>query len=120
MLSAKQMFERRKQRVRTKIRAVSSGRIRLSVFRSQKHIYAQFIDDQSGVTLAAASSLDKDMRKKLKTGATKDAAVAVGELAAARALKKDIKVVVYDKGGYQYHGRIAALADAVRAAGISF
>ena len=88
------------------------------MFRSSKHIYAQVIDDVKGVTLAAASSLEKDMRAK--TGANVDAAKAVGKLVAERAVEKGVKDVVFDRGGYLYHGRIKALGDAAREGGLNF
>ena len=110
----------RKMRVRKKLRWVSTGRPRLSVFRSSKHIYAQVIDDVKGHTLAAASSLDKDLSKNLKTGADVSAAGAVGKLVAERAVKAGVKEVVFDRGGYIYHGRVKALAEGAREAGLSF
>jgi large subunit ribosomal protein L18 len=90
------------------------------VFRSGKHIYAQVIDDLKGLTLAAASSLDEGLKAKLKTGANKDAATEVGKLIAERAIAAGVKAVVFDRGGYQYHGRVAALATAAREGGLSF
>ena len=111
---------RRKRRVRSALRRSAGGRPRLSVFRSSKHIYAQVIDDQKGETLASASSLEKDMRTTTNTGANIDAARAVGKLLAERAVKKGIKEVVFDRGGYLYHGRVKALADAARESGLSF
>ena len=120
MLNAKELFERRKRRVRHRIRLNAGERPRLSVFRSERHIYAQVIDDARGVTLAAASSLEPDMRSKLKTGATKDAAKEVGKLVAERALKAGVKAVVFDRGGYLFHGRVKAVADAARETGLSF
>ena len=90
------------------------------MFRSSKHIYAQVIDDAKGETLAAASSLEKDLRGSLKTGANVDAAKAVGKLVAERAIEKGIKDVVFDRGGYLYHGRVKALADAAREGGLNF
>src|SRR5262245_3365785 len=112
--------ERRKATVRRRVRLAGGGRARLSVFRSSKHIYAQVIDDVKGTTLAAASSLEKDMRGSLKTGANVDAAKAVGKLVAQRAVEKGVKDVVFDRGGYLYHGRIKALADAAREGGLKF
>jgi large subunit ribosomal protein L18 len=94
--------------------------LRLSVFRSSKHIYAQVIDDERGVTRAAASSLDKSLRGALKSGADKQAAVAVGKLVAERATAAGVKEVVFDRGGYLYHGRVQALADAAREGGLKF
>jgi len=120
MFTPKELFERRQQRNRTAIRKKSSGRPRLSVFRSSKHIYAQIIDDLNGTTLAAASSLDKDLRTGLKTGADADAAAQVGKLIAERAVKAGVTEVVFDRGGYIYHGRVKALADAAREGGLSF
>ena len=111
---------RRKQRVRISLRRSANGRPRLSVFRSGKHIYAQVIDDRKGTTLAAASSLDEGLKGKVKTGANKDAATEVGKLIAERAIKAGVKEVVFDRGGYIYHGRIAALATAAREGGLSF
>ncbi len=111
-------FERRSQRVRTQIRKRASGRVRLSVFRSGKHIYAQIIDDSKGVTLAAASTVEKDMRKA--SGSTVDAAKNVGKAIAERAKKASVTEVVFDRGGFLYHGRIKALADGAREAGLSF
>ncbi|WP_011581000.1 MULTISPECIES: 50S ribosomal protein L18 [Chelativorans] len=111
---------RRAGRVRRKLKAVATERPRLSVYRSSKHIYAQVIDDVKGHTLAAASSLDKDLREKLKTGADVDAAGVVGKLIAERAKKAGIDKVVFDRGPYIYHGRVKALADAAREGGLEF
>jgi large subunit ribosomal protein L18 len=94
--------------------------VRLSVFRSSKHNSAQVIDDERGVTMAAASTLDKSLRDALKTGADKDAAAAVGKLLAERATAAGVKEVVFDRGGYLYHGRVQALADAARDGGLAF
>ncbi len=113
-------YERREARVRRELKARAYGRPRLSIYRSSKHIYAQVIDDAAGKTLAAASSLEKDLKGKLKTGADKAAAEAVGKLVAERAAKAGVKEVVFDRGGYMYHGRVKALADAARAGGLSF
>ena len=112
--------ERRRGRVRYQIRVKSGGRPRLSVFRSSLHIYAQVIDDARGVTLAAASSIDKQLREGLKKGANVDAAKAVGKLLAERALAAGVKEVVFDRGSYMFHGRVKALADAAREGGLSF
>ncbi len=111
---------RRKARVRRAVKKVAYGRPRLSVFRSSKQIYAQVIDDDKGHTLAAASSLEKDMREKLKTGADKDAATEVGKLVAERAKAAGVTKVVFDRSGYMYHGRVKALADAAREGGLDF
>ena len=102
------------------LRRSASGRPRLSVFRSSKHIYAQVIDDLKGETLASASSLEKAMRESGNTGANIDAAKAVGKLLAERAVKNGVTEVVFDRGGYLYHGRVKALADAARESGLSF
>jgi large subunit ribosomal protein L18 len=99
---------------------VANGRPRLSVFRSSKQIYAQVIDDANGHTLATASSLDKDLRAKLKTGADIAAAVEVGKLVAERAKAAGVDAVIFDRGGYIYHGRVKALADAARETGLAF
>jgi large subunit ribosomal protein L18 len=120
MLSSKQLYERRAKRNRYQIAQKSHGRLRLSVHRSERHISVQIIDDRAGKTLVAASSLEADLRKKLKTGANKVAAKSVGELVAQRAIKAGIKEVVFDRGGYLYHGRVKELAEAAREAGLSF
>ena len=115
-------MERRRARVRRAVKAaaVGSGRPRLSVYRSSKHIYAQVIDDVKGQTLAAASSMEKTLRDGGKTGANIDAAKAVGKLVAARAKDKGVKEVVFDRGRYLYHGRVKALAEAAREGGLTF
>ena len=118
MATVKDRTLRRKASVRRTVKAAASGRKRLSVHRSGKHIYAQVIDDVKGLTLAAASSLEKDMRAK--SGANVDAAKAVGVLVAKRAVEKGVKDVVFDRGGYRYHGRIKALGDAAREGGLNF
>jgi large subunit ribosomal protein L18 len=110
----------RKVRVRKTLAKRLNGRPRLSVFRSGENIYAQVIDDTKGVTLASASTLEKDLKGSLKTGADKAAATAVGTLVAERAVKAGIKDVVFDRGSYIYHGRVKALADAARAGGLNF
>ena len=120
MAKAKQLFVRRKGRTRNTLRKRAAGRPRLAVFRSSKHIYAQVIDDGRGATVAAASSLDKSLRGNLRTGADKDAAAQVGKLVAERAVAAGVKAVIFDRGGYRYHGRVAALADAAREAGLTF
>jgi large subunit ribosomal protein L18 len=106
-------------RRKVKLAGITSGRARLSVFRSSKHIHAQLIDDLKGETVAAASSLEKALREK-GTGANIAAAKAVGKLIAERAAAKGIKDVVFDRGGYIYHGRVKALADAAREGGLNF
>ena len=112
--------ERRTAKVRRTVRRAAGNRVRLSVFRSSKHIYAQVIDDAHGQTVVSASSLEEDMRGSLKTGANIEAAKAVGKRLAERAAAKGIKAVVFDRGGYLYHGRVKALADAARAGGLDF
>jgi large subunit ribosomal protein L18 len=120
-MSANQdLRERRRERLRFQLRQKSGGRVRLSVFRSSKHIYAQVIDDAAGRTVAAASSLDRDLKTGLKTGADTDAAAAVGKLVAERALAAGVKEVVFDRGSYLYHGRVKALAEAAREGGLAF
>ncbi|WP_207484532.1 50S ribosomal protein L18 [Arenibaculum pallidiluteum] len=120
MMTAKQLHERRKRRNRIALARKAGGRPRLSVFRSSQHIYVQVIDDREGRTLAAASTVDKELRERLKTGATADAAKEVGRLIAERAVKAGVTEVVFDRGGYLFHGRVKALADAAREAGLSF
>jgi len=113
-------LDRRKARVRRALRAAANGRPRLSVFRSSKQIYVQVIDDAAGKTLASASSLDKDLRTGLKTGADVSAAQAVGKLVAERAKAAVVTQVIFDRSGYLYHGRVKALADAAREGGLEF
>ena len=112
--------ERRAARVRRAIKAAANGRPRLSIFRSSKHIYAQVIDDLKGGTVVAASSMEKTMRDGGKTGANVDAAKAVGKLIAERAAEKGVTDVVFDRGRFLYHGRVKALAEAAREAGLKF
>jgi large subunit ribosomal protein L18 len=119
-MAHKSPTERRKARVRRAVKAAANGRVRLTVHRSSKHIYAQVIDDTKGVTLVSASSLEKVQRDAGKTGADIDAAKAVGKMVAERATQKGIKNVVFDRGRYMYHGRVKALADAAREGGLSF
>lgn len=114
----RKLFRRRRERVRSKLRKVGGERVRLSIHRSGKHIYAQVIDDREGRTLAAASSKDKDV--SLKSGANVEAASAVGKLIAERATAAGVKDVVFDRGGYLFHGRVKALADAAREGGLNF
>jgi large subunit ribosomal protein L18 len=119
-MSAMTSFVRRRARVRKMVRKAANGRVRLCVFRSSKHIYAQVIDDSKGHTLASASSIDKELAGKLKTGADKAAAAEVGKLVAQRAVQAGVSTVIFDRGGYLFHGRIKALADAAREGGLSF
>ncbi len=116
-LSARDTHQRRAQRNRTRLKKVGNGRPRLSVHRSNKNISAQIIDDERGLTIVAASSLEEAGPDK---GSNKDAAAAVGKLVAERALEKGVKDVVFDRGGFIYHGRVKALADAAREAGLNF
>ena len=111
---------RRLNRVRRAVKRAANGRARLSVYRSSRHIYAQVIDDGAGATLAAASSLEKGLREKLKTSADKAAAGAVGKLVAERAIAAGVKDVVFDRGLYLYHGRVKALAEGARQGGLNF
>ena len=120
MASRKEALARRASRVRRQIKAVANGRPRLSVHRSSKNIYVQVIDDVAGKTLAAASTLDTDLRSSLKTGADSAAAAAVGKLIAERAVKAGVKDVVFDRGAFLYHGRVKALAEAAREGGLNF
>ena len=113
-------FLRRSRRVRHTLKRAANGRARLSVYRSSKHIYAQVIDDSAGKTLASASTLDKDLKVNLPKGCDVKAATAVGKLVAERALQAGVKDVVFDRGGYLYHGRVKALAEAAREAGLNF
>ncbi|MCO5083752.1 MAG: 50S ribosomal protein L18 [Rhizobiaceae bacterium] len=119
-MADKQVVQKRAQRIRRQLKKVAGGRPRLSVHRSSKHIYAQVIDDAKGHTVAAASSLEKDLRGSLKTGADTAAAAAIGKLVAERAVAAGVKEVIFDRGAYIYHGRVKALADAAREAGLSF
>ncbi len=112
--------ERRKARVRRAIAAKAGDRPRLSVFRSSKQIYAQVIDDEQGRTLASASTIEKTLREQLKTGATVEAARIVGKELAERAKKAGVAKVVFDRGGYMYHGRVKALAEGAREGGLEF
>ena len=119
-MASKESVQRRAARVRRQLKKVAGDRPRLSVYRSSKNIYAQVIDDAKGHTLAAASTLDKDVKSGIKTGADVAAAAAVGKLLAERASKAGVKEVIFDRGPYIYHGRVKALADAAREGGLSF
>jgi large subunit ribosomal protein L18 len=122
MEHSKQLVQQRRRRafrVRKRLRGTAK-RPRLSVARSHKHIAAQIIDDELGKTLAAASSLDKQLSGKLKSGGNQTAAQAVGKAIAERAIAAGIKSVCFDRGPYRYHGRVAALANAARQGGLSF
>lgn len=119
-MASKESIQRRAARVRRQLKKVAGERPRLSVHRSSKHIYAQIIDDVKGHTLASASTLEKDLKGSLKTGADQAAATQVGKLLAERAVKAGVKEVVFDRGPYIYHGRVKALAEAAREGGLSF
>ena len=119
-MASKESTQRRAARVRRQIKKVANGRPRLSVHRTSKNIYVQVIDDASGHTIAAASTLEKDLKASLKTGADSAAAAAIGKLVAERAVKAGVKEVVFDRGAYIYHGRVKALAEAAREGGLSF
>lgn len=120
MASPKEIIQRRASRVRRQVKAVANGRLRLSVHRSNQNIYVQIIDDLKGHTVAAASTLDGDLKGKIKSGAGIEAAAVVGKLIAERAKKAGVKEVVFDRGPYIYHGRVKALAEAAREGGLSF
>ena len=120
MKTAKDMRARRAGRIRGKVRAAASGRLRLSVFRSSKHIYAQVIDDAAGRTVASASTLENGVRGDSTTGANVEAAARVGGTVAERAMAAGVDEVVFDRGGYRYHGRLKALAEAAREGGLRF
>lgn len=114
------VFQRRRNRVRNRLRKSSRGQPRLSVHRTNQHIYVQVIDDATGKTIAAASTLDKDVREKVARGSTVEAAQQVGALVAKRAIDAGIKDVVFDRGGFLYHGRVKAVAESAREAGLAF
>ena len=114
------LHNRRKQRNRKALKNKSYGKLRLSVFRSSKHIYGQIIDDVNGNTITAASSLESNVKKQFKNCGTKEVASIVGKLIAEKAIKKGIKNVVFDRGGYIYHGRVKNLAEAARDGGLEF
>ena len=120
MDATKTKFLRRGKRVRYKVREHGCGRPRLSVHRSNAHIYAQIIDDGKGETLVCASTLEVDLRKALKTGSNREAATKIGALIAERAKAKGITEVVFDRGGFIFHGRVRALAEGARGAGLKF
>ena len=115
-----QGFRKRRQRVRLALRKRAGGRARLSIHRSGKNIYAQIVDDLAGRTVASASTIDKDVRGAIKSGAGIEAAAAVGKAIADKAVKAGVKDVVFDRGGFLFHGRVKALADAAREGGLKF
>ena len=118
MLKTRELFERRRRRTRYQVRKLGNGKPRLSVHRTNKQIYAQVIDDLAGRTIAAASTLEKDLRAG--NGGNADAAAAVGKLVAERAKEAGVEQVIFDRGGFRYHGRVRALAEAAREAGLKF
>ena len=120
MANVSELSTKRRARVRRRLMRRNVGRPRLSVFRSNKNISAQIIDDRAGRTLAAASSLEKELRESLKSGADKEAAATIGRLVAERAIANGVKEVVFDRGSYVYHGRVKALAEAARESGLAF
>ena len=120
MKTPRELFKRRRSRTRVALRKTSSGRPRLSVHRSSKHIYAQVINDAEGHTLASASSLDSGVKNAVESTCNNDAAAKVGKLVAERAKAIGVETVVFDRGGYIFHGRVKALADAAREAGLKF
>ena len=120
MNTPRELFEKRKARVRSVLKNVAKGKMRLSVFRSGKHIYAQIIDDAKGSTVASASTLDKEVRENVKKASTVEAATFIGNLIGLKAIESGVSEVVFDRGGCIYHGRVKALADAARAAGLKF
>lgn len=120
MQNSKQARDKRSRRIRRALKLKAQGRPRLSVFRSHKNISVQVIDDEQGHTLAAASTLEKELLGKFKSGGSKEAAAAVGKAIAERAKAKGVGEVVFDRGGYIFHGRVKALADAAREGGLSF
>ena len=120
MSTPKELFEKRKGRIRSALKKAANGKMRLSVFRSGKHMYAQIIDDTKGVTVASASTLDKEVREALKKTANVEAASFVGKVIAERAVKSGVNEVVFDRGGYIYTGRVAELAAGAREGGLNF
>ena len=120
MGSSVTLHNKRKQRNRKALKNRSYGKLRLSIFRSSRHIYGQIIDDINGITITAASSLESKIKKQFKNCGTKEVASTVGKLLAQKAIEKGIKNVVFDRGGYIYHGRVKNFADAVREGGLIF
>jgi large subunit ribosomal protein L18 len=120
MNTPRKLYEKRRARVRTALKAAANGKMRLSVFRSSKNIYAQIIDDIKGATIASASTLDKEVRANITKSSDIEAAKYVGKVVAERAVKNGVSEVVFDRGGYAYHGRVKALADSAREAGLKF
>ena len=120
MSNSMSLYKKRKKRNRNALKKKSNARLRLSVFRSSRHIYSQIIDDVQGTTITAASSLESNIKKQFKNCGTKEVATIVGKLIAEKAIKQGVKKVVFDRGGYIYHGRVKNLADAAREGGLIF
>ena len=120
MNTPRELFQKRKGRVRSALKKAANGKLRLSVFRSNMHVYAQIIDDAKGATIASASTLEKEVRDQIKKSSNIEAASFIGKLVAERAIKAGVSEVIFDRGGYIYHGRVKALADAAREAGLKF
>ena len=120
MSTPKELFEKRKGRIRSALKKAANGKMRLSVFRSGKHMYAQIIDDTIGKTLVAASTTQKEVKAELEKTNNVDAAAYLGTVIGKKAVEAGIKEVVFDRGGFIYHGKIQALADAAREAGLEF
>ena len=120
MTNSMSLHEKRKKRNRASLRKKSIGKLRLSVYKSSKHIYGQIIDDNEGITLTSASSLEGEIKKQYKNCGNKEVAGVVGKLIAEKAIKKGITNVVFDRGGYVYHGRVKTLAEAARDSGLKF
>ena len=120
MNNSMSLHDRRKIRNRKALKTKSRGKLRLTVFRSSKHIYSQIIDDKEGITVASASSVESSIKSQFKNCGNKEAAKSVGKLIAEKALIKGIKNVVFDRGGYIYHGRVKNLAEAARKNGLIF
>ena len=120
MNTPRELFQKRKGRVRSALKKAANGKMRLSVFRSNMHVYAQIIDDAKGATIASASTLEKEVRDQIKKSSNIEAASFIGKLVAERAIKAGVSEVIFDRGGYIYHGRVKALADEAREAGLKF
>ena len=120
MNTPRELFQKRKGRVRSALKKAANGKMRLSVFRSNMHVYAQIIDDAKGATIVSASTLEKEVRDQIKKSSNIEAASFIGKLVAERAIKAGVSEVIFDRGGYIYHGRVKALADAAREAGLKF
>ena len=120
MNTPRELFQKRKGRVRSALKKAANGKMRLSVFRSKMHVYAQITDDAKGATIASASTLEKEVRDQIKKSSNIEAASFIGKLVAERAIKAGVSEVIFDRGGYIYHGRVKALADAAREAGLKF